>query len=140
MRKCVVVACLLLSTLVLAAGTVEAFPGGEKWHQARLAQVRKENLQSGVRGPLATRVLRYRDVWKGQKRTFVWSAQKFENPDGTTAYAVVMTQLLADGKQKLMLAGGSTYLELVGDDDPHYQMVYNALNDYIRQHQLGEKF
>jgi hypothetical protein len=138
----VFLALLLFSSLVLAAGTVEAFPDGLKWHQARLAQVRKENLQAGVRGPLATRVLRYRDVWKGKKRTFVWSAQKFENPDGTIAYAVVMTELLPDGKQKLMMAGGSMALTLVdgGEEEPRYEVVYRAVNAYIRQHKLEDKF
>ena len=133
---------LLFSSLVLAAGTVEPYAEGLKLHQNRLAQVRRENLQAGVRGPLGVRVLRYRDTWKGQKRTFIWSAQKFENPDGTIAYAMVMTELLAGGKQNLMMAGGSTGLALgdSGEEMPRYAVVYEAVNRYIREQKLEEKF
>lgn len=140
--KRICLALLLFSSLVWAAGTVDPFEQGFKMHEGRLAQVRKENLQAGVRGPLGVRVLRYRDVWKGQKRTFLWSAQKFENPDGTPAYAVVMTELLAGGKQKLMMAGGSAGLTVFdgGEEPRRYSIVYEAVNRYIREQKLEENF
>lgn len=140
--KRLLISLLLFSQVALAAGTIDSYPEGEKLHQARLAQVHQDNLLVGVKGPLATQVLRYRDIWKGQKRTFVWSAQKFENPDGTTAYAVVFTQLLPNGRQKLLMAGGSAGLEVAYSDEeePAYLVVYEGINRYIRQAKLEERW
>lgn len=52
--------CLLFfGSVALAAGTIDAYPQGEKLHHSLLSQVRQDNLQPGVKGPLATRALRH---------------------------------------------------------------------------------
>ena len=133
---------LFLSTMVMAAGTIDSYPEGEKFHQAYLLEIRQNNLQPGVKGPLATKTLRYRDIWQGKKRTFLWTAQKFEDPDGDISYAVVLTQLLAGGKQQLLTAAGQTELDLAYSDElePAYSIVYEGLNRHFKAARLQDKF
>lgn len=139
MRKFLLFLFLLLAAPILAAGTIDLFPEGEKLHQDYLVQARNL-LQKEAKGPLGTRVLRYRDVLNGEKRTFLWTIQKFEDPDGSTSYAIVFTQVLPGGKQDLMTSGGFSRAELVYSDelDPAYATVYDQLNHFIRETRLVE--
>lgn len=132
---------MLLCGLALAAGLVEESPQAARSNAAALSQVRRDNLQSGVRGPLGSLHLCYRDSWKGKKRTFLWSAQSFENPDGTLAYALVLRQV--EPKPVDLVLGGSTTLSLgdMGGEDPddRYRVVYAAFEDYLRRHPPGKR-
>lgn len=134
MRKALILVFLLLTTLAMAAGTIDSFPEGEKFHREYLSQAR-DLIQEEAKGPLATRVLRYRDIFNGEKRTFLWTAQKFENPDGRASYIMVFTQLLPDGRQEIMTAGGYSDLQLIYSEElePAYSIVYDQLNRYIRE-------
>lgn len=124
---------LLLAAPLMASGTIDSFPEGEKYHQTFLAEARSY-LQDEAKGPLATRTLRYRDVLKGEKRTFLWTAQRFENPDGRPSYVLVFTQLFPDGRQELQTAGGFSDLYMPYSDELESSLmtVYDQLNRHIQ--------
>lgn len=134
-------ACLVL--VAAAAGKIDEFAAAGKFNGKLLTQVRRENLQEGVKGPLRSLHLRYRDSWKGKSRTFLWSAQSYTNPDGTPAYALVLTEQKPDGKLFTLLAGGSVDITLgdLGEEDPddRYRVVYKALNAYLRDHKVEQR-
>lgn len=125
---------LLLTLLATAAGTIESYPEAEKSHRSYLTEARNY-LQKEAKGPLETRTLRYRDVLAGEKRTFLWTAQRFENPDGRPSYIMVLTRLLPDGSQELHTAGGFSDLYLAYSDElePALTTVYDQLNRHIRE-------
>ena len=124
---------LLLTAPAMAAGTIDSYPEAEKYHQAFLTEARGY-LQDAAKGPLATRTLRYRDVLNGEKRTFLWTAQRFENPDGAPSYVMVLTQLFPDGKQEIQMSGGFSDLYIPYSDelDSTLITVYDQLNRYIQ--------
>ena len=130
---------LLLVAVTLAAASVDIFPKGASLNAQRLAQVRRDYLQPEARGPLKSVHLRYRDVWRGQQRTFVWSAQSYTNPDGALAYGMVLGQVKPKGVDYVVAAGcNSLSLDRLGGEDPdgRYQVVYRALQGYVREHNL----
>jgi hypothetical protein len=141
MRTLLIFVLLLLIAPVTAAGTIDSFPDGEKFHRTFLSQARGL-LQEEARGPLDTRVLRYRDVFNGEKRTFLWTAQKFENPDGHKSYIIVFTQLFPGGRQEILTSGGFSSLEMDYSDElePAYGTVYDQFNQHIRASRLRETF
>lgn len=136
----------LLVTFVLvslgqAAGSIDIYPEGASLNASRLAQVRKENLQVAARGPARSLHLRYRDMWKGKKRTFVWSTQSYTDPDGAVSYAVVLKQI-APVRLDVMYAGCSSLdHKNLGEEDPddRYRVVYRALDSYLRSHNSIEE-
>ena len=131
----------ILASLGQAAGSIDIYPEGASTNANKLAQVRKENLQAAARGPAHSLHLRYRDVWRGKKRTFVWSAQSYTDPDGAVSYAVVLKQV-APVKLDLLYAGCSSLdLKNFGEEDPddRYRVVYSALDAYLRSHQAIEQ-
>jgi hypothetical protein len=135
---------LILSIFLLcgwplwAAGTIEEYPPGGDLNGPRLAQVKAECLQAEVKGPWRSLHLRYRDVWRGQKRTFLWSAQSYTNPDGSLAYAVVLGEARSKGTLSYVLAGGSAsvFVEGLGEEDrdDRYRVVYSGLQRYLKEH------
>lgn len=138
MRK-ILLLLLLLTHLATAAGTIDSFPETEKFHRTYLAEARNLLLKE-AKGPLATRYFRYRDVMNGEKRTFLWTVQRFQDPDGGPSYIMVLTQLFPDGRQDLMTSGGFSYLQLVYSDElePAYSTVYDQLNNHIKATRLSE--
>lgn len=131
----------VLASLVQAAGSIDIYPEGATINATKLAQVRKENLQVEARGPAHSLHLRYRDVWRGKKRTFVWSTQSYTNPDGAVSYAVVLKQV--EPVRLDLLYAGCSSLDLKNfgeeDSDDRYRVVYNALDAYLRSHKSIEQ-
>ena len=133
----------LLALLVLGvpgrtSGSVDVFPEGATLNASQLAQIRRNYLMAEAQGPYHSLHLRYRDVWKGQKRTFLWSAQSFSNPGGGVAYAVVLRQ--TQPKPVNLVLGGTASLNLkdFGGEDPddRYIVVYQTLDAYLKSHKV----
>lgn len=132
-----------MTTSLWATGTIDVFQAGSKQQAALLAKVRKENIQSASKGPLKSLHLRYRDLWAGKSRTFLWSAQSFIDSDGHVSYALVISEVLSKGNPKILVAAGTSGLSLAGlaetEEDEGYQVVYEAFDDYVKKHGILEK-
>ncbi len=144
-RSClwIVLLCLVCLLPIRAAGTVDEYPAAAALTKVHLAQVRRESLQAGATPLGRSAHLRYRDVWQGKPRLFVWSAASYTNPDGGLAYAVVLAQTQPKGALKVLLAAGSTSLSFpeLGEEDPddRYRVVYAALDRYIADHHVAAR-
>lgn len=123
-----------------AVGLIDQNPEVPPETSAKLVEVRRESLQKGVRGPLRSIHLRYRDVWHGKRRKFLWSAESYLNPDGTIAYAIVVAEE-KQGRLNFLVSGGASSLrgDYSGEEGREYQVVYEGLNRYILDHRLEDQ-